>query len=234
MFRHTFALSAFTLASVVAFAADEKTTPPESGAAPATTEAPAPDAQPPAAAAEPAISETDARLAAEIKDAYWKNSFLQSAEITTQVHDGVVHLTGTVRKSVERDLAGEIAKSTQGVRKVKNEIVIESPAPVYVPPAADATTKPKRNAFARWADDASTTAAVKSRLLANENTGGLKIHVATNDDVVTLSGEVRTAEERELAELITKNTADVARVDNQLKIVGAEPPATTAAVESQP
>jgi osmotically-inducible protein OsmY len=233
MFRHTLALSAFTLASVVALAAEEKTAPPESGAAPTTPETPAPDAQAPAAA-EPQISEADARLAAQIKDAYWKNSHLQSAEITTQVHEGVVHLTGTVRKSVERDLAGELAKSTPGVRKVKNEIVIEPPAPVYVPPAADANAKPKRNSFVRWADDASTTAAVKSRLLANENTGGLKIHVATNDDVVTLSGEVRTAEERELAELITRNTADVVRVDNQLKIVGTEPPATTAAVEAQP
>lgn len=185
------------------------------------------------AGAETQPSNADQLIATEIKKSFRQNSHLKNAEIDTRVLDGVVSLSGTVWKPIERDLAGEIAKGTQGVRKVKNEIVVKAPGAPTAVAATDAGTAPgkKRNAFARWADDASTTAAVKSRLLANRSTKGLKINVDTANDVVTLRGEVGSAEERDLAELIAKNTSDVVRVDNQLKVTA--PAADTAAAAAR-
>lgn len=176
-------------------------------------------------------SDADNAVAAEIKKSFWGNSYLQGSEIDTRVVEGVAYLTGTVWKPIERDLAGEIAKGTKGVRKVKNEIVVKPPQEAVAQPSPDSkqAAGQQRNKFARWADDASTTAAVKTRLLANSSTKGLKINVDTADDVVTLRGEVGSAEERDLAEMIAKNTTDVARVDNQLEIKAAETPATETA-----
>ncbi|HUH00324.1 MAG TPA: BON domain-containing protein [Gammaproteobacteria bacterium] len=72
--------------------------------------------------------------------------------------------------------------------------------------------------IAEGMSDAALTAKVKSRLLASENTSGLKIDVDANDDTVTLSGEVESDTERELAVMIAANTAGVEDVRDNLSI----------------
>lgn len=64
--------------------------------------------------------------------------------------------------------------------------------------------------------DESTTALVRSRLQANANTRDLQIDVATTNGIVTLKGQVGSAEEKELAALLVRNTDAVARVQNEL------------------
>jgi osmotically-inducible protein OsmY len=59
---------------------------------------------------------------------------------------------------------------------------------------------------------------MKSKLLANTNTHGLKIDVDTRGDVVTLAGAVSSSEEKQLAEQIARNTGDVKDVRNQLVV----------------
>ena len=63
-----------------------------------------------------------------------------------------------------------------------------------------------------------TTAMVKSKLLANQSTHGLAINVDTINSTVSLRGDVTTAEEKQLAEKIAENTDDVREVDNLLKV----------------
>jgi osmotically-inducible protein OsmY len=72
--------------------------------------------------------------------------------------------------------------------------------------------------FGTWVDDATTTAAVKSKLVGNANTSGVKIDVDTRGDVVTLSGRVASSEEKELAGEIARSTGDVSEVNNQLVV----------------
>ena len=84
--------------------------------------------------------------------------------------------------------------------------------------ADEAKPAAERRNFGSWVDDATTTAAVKSQLIRNNNTKGLQIDVDTRDDVVTLSGRVATAEEKALAEEITRHTSDVADVRNNLVV----------------
>jgi osmotically-inducible protein OsmY len=71
------------------------------------------------------------------------------------------------------------------------------------------------------AGDAAIVAAVKSRLLLNEHTSGLDITVEAHEDVVTLSGQVESEEERELAEMIAANTLGVEDVRNKLEVEGS-------------
>ena len=66
--------------------------------------------------------------------------------------------------------------------------------------------------------DAVTTAQVRSKLQANQNTRNLQISVETRNGVVRLRGEVRSAEERELAALLARHTGDVMFVQNELVV----------------
>jgi osmotically-inducible protein OsmY len=61
---------------------------------------------------------------------------------------------------------------------------------------------------------------VKLALLANQSTEGLKINVDTLNGTVSLQGAVGSAQEKELAERIAKNTEGVSRVENHLKVAG--------------
>jgi osmotically-inducible protein OsmY len=154
----------------------------------------------------------DAWLAGKVEMAYTLNTELSPFEIDTHVDNGMVTLKGTVDSDVERDLAEQIAQGVDGVESVSNELRVE------MQKEGAAASRNEHRDFPSWFDDATTTAAVKSRLIANSNTKGLQIDVDTRNDVVTLSGRVATGEQKELAEQIASNTRDVDSVRNLLVV----------------
>ena len=77
------------------------------------------------------------------------------------------------------------------------------------------------------AADAATTASVKTKLLADTKVGGLAIDVDTKDNVVTLSGKVRTAAEKTEAVRLARTTTGVKSVVDKLVIDPAYKGATT-------
>jgi osmotically-inducible protein OsmY len=64
-----------------------------------------------------------------------------------------------------------------------------------------------------------------AKFLGDSDTPGRKINVDVVNNVVTLRGNVDTAEQRAEAERIARNTDGVKRVVNQLKVGGASKPA---------
>jgi hyperosmotically inducible periplasmic protein len=68
------------------------------------------------------------------------------------------------------------------------------------------------------AADAATTAAVKTKLLADTKVGGLGIDVDTKDNVVTLSGKVRSTAERTEALRLARTTTGVKNVVSKLVV----------------
>ena len=66
--------------------------------------------------------------------------------------------------------------------------------------------------------DAGVTAVVKTKLLADTMVRGLKIDVDTRGGVVTLSGTVRSAAERERAVAVARGTDGVKDVVDKLAI----------------
>ena len=64
--------------------------------------------------------------------------------------------------------------------------------------------------------DAATTAAVKTKLLGDTKVGGLAIDVDTKDNVVTLTGTVKSAAEKAEAVRLAKNTSGVKSVVDKL------------------
>lgn len=76
--------------------------------------------------------------------------------------------------------------------------------------------------------DAGITTAVKSKFAADDTVKAYQIDVDTENKVVTLSGEVDTAAQREHAVMIARNTDGVADVIDQLRV---DPTAATTGVD---
>src|SRR5688572_2503494 len=76
--------------------------------------------------------------------------------------------------------------------------------------------------------DAGITTAVKSKLAADDTVKAYKVDVDTHNKVVTLSGDVETAAQREHAVSIARNTDGVADVIDQLRV---NPTAATSGVD---
>jgi osmotically-inducible protein OsmY len=155
----------------------------------------------------------DAWLTGKIEAAFVLNAHLNPFAINTDVENGVVHLTGTVRDDIDRDLAVELVKGLDGVVEVKSDIKLDRATAERT--MAQASTK---RDFGSWVDDATTTAMVKSKLIGNSNIAAAKIDVDTLDDVVTLSGRVGSGKEKELAQQIAENVSDVKDVKNNLVV----------------
>ena len=160
---------------------------------------------------------------ASLMTTYTLNRQLNPFKIDAEVENGVATLRGTVESEVERDLAGELAQGVDGIHEVKNELKV-SPEASQMQNSNDSSGAER--SFLRMVDDANLTAKVKSQLLWNSNTSGLAIDVDTRDAVVTLSGNVGSEAEAELAEQIARNTRDVSGVENNLKVNNEGPSIT--------
>lgn len=125
---------------------------------------------------------SDIWLKAKIVTTYALSEHLNPFTIDVNVTGGEVTLTGSVRSDIESDLAGEIAKGVKGVKKVDNQLNVN--------PEAQRDTE--RSSFLHYVEDANITARVKSRLLLDPNTHGLKVHATTKNGIVFLDGELNS------------------------------------------
>lgn len=153
----------------------------------------------------------DAWLDGKIETAFALNQYLNPFAIDTTVENGVAYLEGSVESDIDRDLAGQIALSVEGVSKVENDLVIAE--------TVESEGNETSNDFLQAVNDATTTAMVKTKLLANGNTSGLKINVDTHHSTVTLRGTVESDQVRDLAEALAQNTDNVKSVENELEIM---------------
>jgi osmotically-inducible protein OsmY len=157
----------------------------------------------------------DAWLDGKVETALLVNRHLNNFEIDTDVKGRTVMLTGTVNSEIDKELAGEIAKGIEGVDKVKNNLTIEKPDKMKHKTHDDHDSD---RTFSSWYNDATTTAAIKSKLLWNGETSGLSVNVDTMYGKVTLKGEVNNSAEKDLVEQIAENTDGVRSVDNKLTV----------------
>ena len=143
------------------------------------------------------------------------NEHLNSFNIDTDVKQGVAYLRGAVESDIDRDLAGEIAESIDGVRDVENELVVDK---MKAAENHDDEASKSRKGFQQAVSNATLTARIKSELLVNSNTAGLSINVDSTSNSVTLSGEVDSEQEKDLAGKIAENAAGDRSIDNRLTV----------------
>ncbi|MDP1930756.1 MAG: BON domain-containing protein [Gammaproteobacteria bacterium] len=162
-----------------------------------------------------------ARQEAQIETTFELSPYLRGHNIDANVMAGKATLTGIVDEDITRDLAQQIALGVSGIESVDNQIEVKEDV-------VRATPDANQRSFGTVVDDASITAAVKSKLLWSRYTDGLKTEVSTENGVVTLRGTADSAEARELADMLAENTNGVVSVKNELTVQRGS---TTAASE---
>ncbi len=160
---------------------------------------------------EAAPTKSDEVLNGRLEDAFYYNSFLDAHDISVSVDKGTATLKGTVPTAVEKDLAQSIAMSIDGIISVNNKLEINDSAPGR-----------NRVGFIQTIRDLTTSAAIKSKLLANKYTAQSDIKVETKNDFVTLTGNVKTGTEKDVAGKIALNTPHVEDVTNNLYIANPQ------------
>jgi hyperosmotically inducible periplasmic protein len=163
-----------------------------------------------------ACSQTDAGITTSVKSQLVRDDTVKARQIDVTTRDHVVTLTGDVNTAQEEERAIQIARSTKGVQSVVDRIDVGPRPGAAPPPVADRT--PASEPLGDRLSDASLTATVKSKLLADPDTSGLRIDVDTKDKVVTLSGKVKSQAEKGQAVQIARNTEGVKSVNDKLTI----------------
>lgn len=141
------------------------------------------------------------------------NKQLNPYTIDVRVNHTRATLEGEVNSDIAKELAQNIALAIEGIDSVTNKInVVQEPAKLAM------ASKSNDRDFAQYISDITTTAAIKTELSASKNIEALKIQVDTLNDKVTLSGEVKSPEEKALAQAIAAKQNDVKDVVNNLQI----------------
>lgn len=152
----------------------------------------------------PPTANSDAWLVTKVKTALL---FHRSVNAGTEVDvkDGIVTLKGTADNHAQKDLTTEYARDVEGVKDVKNEMVVKT------------NLKKKRTAGEKI-DDASITAQVKMTLLSHRSTSALKTKVETKHGVVTLNGKAGSVAEFNLAGKLANDVRGVKSVSNRMSV----------------
>ena len=174
-----------------------------------------------------ACAKTDPGITTAVKSKLAADDTVKAYKIDVDTTDHVVTLTGTVDSSAAKERAVTIARTTEGVNNVIDNLSVASGATptTGIDDKAAETAKEMKDRAADAANrtgevlgDAAITTAVKSKFLADSNVSGLKIDVDTTDGVVTLHGTVPSAAEKRRAVELAKETTGVKSVKDDLKV----------------
>ncbi len=150
----------------------------------------------------------DVRQESQIATSYALNPYLRANDLKVSVQKGKAILTGKVDEKVSKELASEIARGVSGITDVDNQIVVE---PNYLPNFG-------RSGFGDQIDDASISAAIRSKLQWNKDVDSVGTTVVTKGGRVTLSGTAASKVAKDNANRLAMNTRGVNSVNNQLVI----------------
>lgn len=153
---------------------------------------------------------SDAWMAFKIRSRLLVKANVSAATTTVAAKDGLVTLGGTADNVAQKDLTEVYAKEIDGVKTVKNEIVVKAPL------AATGELKPET--VGEKIDDASITTQVKYALLSHKATSALKTKVSTDDGVVVLSGSAASDAEKSLATKLAQDVRGVKSVTNNMTV----------------
>jgi hyperosmotically inducible protein len=141
---------------------------------------------------------SDSWITSKTKIALFADDRIKGRQVNVDTKKGVVHLRGKVDSADAKDAAGQVAKSIEGVKSVKNDLQV-----------VDAQQRE-----AVKADDAEITKAVESRMKRDAQ---LKdVDVRADAGVVTLTGEVPTIGASAKASEMARGVRGVRSVKNEL------------------
>jgi hyperosmotically inducible protein len=147
------------------------------------------------------------------------NGNLDAFDINTDVTDGTVVLTGKVGNSVHKKLAEELIADIDGVVSVDNELTVVEDEQMTKSDEWSEDSDVDNDGETGELTDAKIATVVKTRLLLDSDISGFDIDVDVEEGNVTLTGEVDSEAERDLAVKIAQNASDVKNVEDNLEVV---------------
>jgi hyperosmotically inducible protein len=169
-----------------------------------------------AAALTIACAQSDAGITTSVKTQLMADDLVKARRIDVDTRDRVVTLSGEVRTAEEEAQALSIARNTKGVANVVDQLtLVPESEPV---PTTGIGTVPIEPGVPAPRTDAGITSEVKTRLLADPDTSGLRIDVDTNNYVVTLTGTVKSQSEKAESLQIARQVEGVTNVVDRLKV----------------
>lgn len=150
------------------------------------------------------------------------NGNLDSFDINTDVKNGNVVLTGRVDNSVEKKLAEELVANIDGVVSVENSLTIVEQHNVDDDEMVSSMSDDVEDGVDEGTSeltDAKIATVIKTRLLLDSDISGFDIDVDVEAGYVSLTGDVDSDAERQLALEIAKNASDVIEVKDNLRVI---------------
>lgn len=126
-----------------------------------------------------ASEQRDQQLAHAILRSLHKDPIMEMHHMTATVTGGRVYFGGTVHSSVERQRAEEIARETEGITGVVNNLTVEAPK--------------------FWRMDMTIREVVEAELARSLYVDRARIRITVDDGIVLLTGFVDSNEERRVA-----------------------------------
>lgn len=143
---------------------------------------------------------SDTSIATKIKAKLAADPEVNPFNVSTDVNEGVVRLSGKVEDPEARVQAERLARNTEGVVRVINDIELGSAS------------------IGERVDDAGLTMKIKTKLAADPEINPFNINVAVEDGKVTLMGRVVDERHKKLVEDLVRNTGGVREVVNLLEV----------------
>jgi hyperosmotically inducible periplasmic protein len=143
----------------------------------------------------------DSVITTKIKSQLAADDFLKSFQIGVESRKGIVQLSGFVSSQATVDKAGQIARGVEGVKSVKNDLIVRVP---------------KTEGAGKYFDDSVITTKVKTRLAQDDVLKAYEINVKTYRGVVQLRGFVDSQMSIDKAGQIASGVEGVKSVRNDL------------------
>lgn len=124
----------------------------------------------------------DATITSKVKTKLTADPQVNPFNIDVDTDDGIVTLRGRVEDAEAKTAAGQLARDTNGVRGVRNDIRVGQRVGSDVP-----------------ASDQALAAAIETKLAADPEVSTFNVDVDVQDGVVTLSGWVKSEAARQKA-----------------------------------
>jgi hyperosmotically inducible protein len=159
-----------------------------------------------------ACAQTDAGITTAVKARLAADDTVKAYQIDVDTQEGVVTLSGEVDSTAAKDLAVSLATETEGVADVIDKITVEQAD------AGGSGVEGATGTVGAMATDATITASIKSKMMTDPTIGALQIDVDTSNGVVTLSGNVASAGERDRAVAVARETEGVRDVQDKITI----------------
>ncbi|MFO1446924.1 MAG: BON domain-containing protein [Opitutaceae bacterium] len=149
---------------------------------------------------------SDGWMALKIRSRLLVKANVSATSTTVAVQDGVVTLGGTADNAAQKELTAAYAKDIDGVKSVKNDIVVKE-----TPSTSEMSMSDKM-------DDASITSQVKYALLTHKSTSAIKTKVTTTDGVVRVTGDSNSDAEKSLVTKLAQDVRGVKSVTNDMRV----------------